>query len=351
MRPRWYNILMNSLEAITSTHWNGLIDRRQGHLLQSWNWGELKSHFGWFPQRIEANGAAAQILFRRLPLGFTVAYVPKGPLVDWTNGEQCHSLLAAIHAAARKQRAVFLKVEPDVWIDAESTHLSQAVQAIFQQANFIPADTIQPHSSILVDISPGEDAILAAMKQKTRYNIRLAGRKGVTVRRGQSKDTATFYELAQTTAVREGFGVHAADYYRLAYDYFGPDCCGLFIAELEGEALAALMAFRQSNTAYYFYGASSNRHRNLMAPYLIQWEAMRWAKAQGCTQYDLWGIPNADLDTLESTFMKRQDGLWGVYRFKRGFGGRMVQSVGAFDFVYRPLLYRVYQLRRSHFAS
>ncbi|MCB0193511.1 MAG: peptidoglycan bridge formation glycyltransferase FemA/FemB family protein [Anaerolineae bacterium] len=342
---------MKNLLTTTPAHWDERLAAGQGHLLQSWNWGEFKRHFDWTPQRIQIDDAAAQILFRQLPLGLSIAYIPKGPLVDWANPDQCQRLFSAIHTAAKKQRAVFLKIEPDVWCDDASADEAQAVQTILRQANFTPADTIQPQSTILIDISGDEKSILAAMKQKTRYNIRLAGRKGVTIRYGQAEDIATFHSLAQTTASRDGFGVHAPDYYRLAYAYFAPDRCALLIAEFEGEPLAALMVFRYHEMAYYFYGASSNSHRNLMAPYLIQWEAMRWAKEHGCTRYDLWGIPNVDPDTLESEFTERHDGLWGVYRFKRGFGGQIVQSVGAYDFVYNPLLYKIYQFRRGSTAE
>ena len=118
------------------------------------------------------------------------------------------------------------------------------------------------------------------------------------------------------------------------------------MAEFEGEPIAGLMVFRRGEKAYYFYGASSNQHRNLMATYLIQWEAIRWAKGQGCTSYDLWGIPEADPATLEAEFQQRQDGLWGVYRFKRGFGGQVIQTIGAYDYGYNRLLYRLYSLHR-----
>ena len=107
------------------------------------------------------------------------------------------------------------------------------------------------------------------------------------------------------------------------------------------------MAFRHEQDAYYFYGASSDQHRNLMPSYLTQWAAICWAKNQGCIRYDLWGIPDADLATLEAEFQQRRDGLWGVYRFKRGFGGQVVQSIGAYDYVYNPLLYQLYNLRRK----
>lgn len=338
---------MNMLLTTTAPQWAAQLADRQGHLLQSWPWGEFKSHFGWTPYRIQVDGAAAQVLFRRLPLGFTVAYIPKGPLLDWTDLPRCQQLFSAIHNAAKKQRAVFLKVEPNVWCDNDQTQMAQATQSYLHQAQFSPADTIQPQSSILIDISGDEAAVLAAMKQKTRYNIRLAERKGVIVRQGQADDLPAYYQLSQLTADRDGFGVHGSDYYRLAYEYFAPDHCALFIAEFEDQPLAALMVFRQGTTAYYLYGASSNSHRNLMAPYLVQWAAIRWAKAQGCTDYDLWGIPNADPAALEAEFANRQDGLWGVYRFKRGFGGQIYRSIGAYDYVYNPLLYKMYQLRRG----
>jgi lipid II:glycine glycyltransferase (peptidoglycan interpeptide bridge formation enzyme) len=185
------------------------------------------------------------------------------------------------------------------------------------------------------------------MKQKTRYNIRLAEKKGVTVRQGSAAQVAIFHQLALITATRDSFGVHSFDYYQAAYTLFAPDRCALLMAEFEGQPLAALMVFRQAQKAYYFYGASSNEYRNLMAPYLLQWAAIRWAKNQGCTHYDLWGIPDADPASLEAEFERRNDGLWGVYRFKRGFGGQWLQSVGAYDYVYNPLLYQIYRLRRK----
>ena len=319
---------------------------RHGHLLQSWAWGELKSHFGWIPERVQVDGAAVQILFRRLPLGKTIAYIPKGPPVDWNSAEQCHALFTAIHAAAKKRRAIFLKVEPDV-VCQPDTPQATAAGHILSQCGFTPADTIQPQNSVVVDIRADDDSILAAMKQKTRYNIRLAQRKGVTTRQGSEADLPVFYDLSSQTAARDGFGIHSEHYYENAYRLFAPHHCALLLAEFEGEPLAGLMAFCFGQTAYYFYGASSNTHRNLMATYLIQWAAIQWAKNQGCTTYDLWGIPTADVGTLEAEFSNRNDGLWRVYRFKRGFGGHVVKSIGAYDYVYHLPLYRLYQLLRS----
>jgi len=122
----------------------------------------------------------------------------------------------------------------------------------------------------------------------------------------------------------------------------------LLVAEYQGEPLAALMVFARGRRAWYFYGASTGKHRNKMPTYLLQWEAIRWAKARGCTEYDLWGVPDADGETLEAQFTQRRDGLWGVYRFKRGFGG-VLRRAPVWDRVYRPLLYHAYlaYLRRK----
>jgi lipid II:glycine glycyltransferase (peptidoglycan interpeptide bridge formation enzyme) len=355
-----YNGLMMN-RSPTQTAWSQLLAEHNGHLLQSWAWGEFKQQFGWSTERLQVGQAAAQILFRKLPLGFTLAYIPKGPMVDWHNPAEWRSLLEAAHTLARQKRAVFLKIEPDVWLpegqevaSENSPHpqpLSRGERGVevrqLTEAGFTPADPSQPQTSVLVDLSGDEDTILAAMKQKTRYNIRLAERKGVTVRQGDEADIETFYALSQLTAARDGFGVHRLAYYRTVFTLFGPEQCALLLTEFEGEALAGLMVFRQGREACYFYGASSNSQRNLMPTYLLQWAAMRWAKQQGCTRYDLWGIPHAPAETLEAEFDRRTDGLWGVYRFKRGFGGSIVHSPGAFDFVYNPLLYRLYRLRRG----
>jgi lipid II:glycine glycyltransferase (peptidoglycan interpeptide bridge formation enzyme) len=332
----------------TPTQWDNLITTHHGHLLQTWAWGELKDRFGWTPRRIQVDNTAAQILFRRLPLGLTIAYIPKGPVVDWTNVLQCRTLFQAIHTEAKKQRAIFLKVEPDIWKADFNLHASNFSAAInfLTLSGFIPAETIQPRTSSIVDIGEAEDAILAAMKQKTRYNIRLAAKKGVVVRQGNAAGVEIFHTLSLTTSERDNFGVHSLDYYQSAYNLFAPDHCALFIAEFKGEPLAALMVFCQAQDAYYFFGASSNQHRNLMPSYLAQWSAIQWAKARGCTRYDLWGVPDANPDTLEAEFKHRHDGLWGVYRFKRGFGGQVMQSIGAYDYVYNPLFFQLYKLRR-----
>jgi peptidoglycan pentaglycine glycine transferase (the first glycine) len=167
------------------------------------------------------------------------------------------------------------------------------------------------------------------------------------VRQGTAADLPLFNQMMQVTGRRDGFGVHAPAYYRDAYEFFAPDHVALFIAEYEGRSLAAVMVFALGETAAYFYGASSDEERQRMPAYAVQWAAMQWAKARGCATYDLWGIPDAPEAELEANFIGRQDGLWGVYRFKRGFGGAVQRTVGAADRVYNPLTYRLYHWWRS----
>ena len=314
------------------------------HILQTSPWATLKAQFGWQGQRVGlAEGdelvAGAQVLYRRLParLG-CLAYVPRGPLIDWTDQSQVQGLLAALDAAARQRSCIALMVEPDL---PDAPHHRERLKA----AGFRPAPlTIQPARTIVVDIGPEEDQILRAMKSKTRYNTRLAARKGVTVREATEGDLPTFNTLMTTTGERDAFGVHAPDYYEAAFRLFAPrGWARLLIAEVAQEPVAALMVFALASRAWYFYGASANAHREKMPTYLLQWEAIRWAKSRGCTTYDLWGVPDADEEQLEAEFTRRQDGLWGVYRFKRGFGGRLLRAVGAWDRVYAPLRYWLYR--------
>jgi peptidoglycan pentaglycine glycine transferase (the first glycine) len=311
--------------------WEAFVGARHpdAHLLQTAAWARLKSAFGWQAETVQSEDSGALVLFRSLPFGFSVGYLPRGPLPPTTGA--LSALLPDLDALCRARRSAFLKVEPDV---ADGSSAADELRRI----GFRPSpDTIQPPRTILVDIRGSEEDILARMKPKTRYNIRLAQKHGVNASR--SEDLDAFARLMDATGLRDSFSIHSREYYRAAFAEFSPHRnVALLLAFYQGEPAAGLMAFAQGKRAWYLYGASSDRHREVMAPHLLQWEAVRWARERGCTEYDLWGIPDADPETLENQFTKRQDGLWGVYRFKRGFGGRIWRSVGAWDRVYiRPL--------------
>ncbi len=303
----------------------------QAHLLQAEAWGTLKASFGWAAARLQESDCGAQVLFRRLAPGLTLAYVPKGPLGAWLP-----KLLPALEDLCRKKGAFALKVEPD---GEDDRQLSENLRV----HRFVPSPhEIQPRRTMIVDLTVPEDEILARMHPKTRYNIRLATRKGVTVRPWE--DAAAFGEMVQRTAKRGGFGAHLPAYYERAYELFYPlGECELLLAEYAGNPLAAIMVFARGDRSWYLYGASSSIERNRMPTYLLQWEGLRWARNRGCKSYDLWGVPDEELEALESQFDARVDGLWGVYRFKRGFGGRLVRSIGAWDRPYNRLAYLAYR--------
>ena len=314
----------------------------QAHVLQTPQWGRFKSLHGWYAVRIKSRNAGAQVLFRRLPLNLTIAYIPKGPV-----GEDWPELLDEAEKISRREKAIALYVEPDCW-EEDADGLMRSIPG------FSPAGmSIQPHRTITISLKGREEEWLARMKQKTRYNIRLAEKKGVVV--SKSDDIEVFNRLMKETGARDEFGIHPASYYRSVYDIFHPTgACELFLAAYENQSLAAIMVFKRGNRAWYFYGASNDRERNRMPTYLLQWEAMRWAAGSGCTEYDLWGVPDAEQDILEEQFMSRSDGLWGVYRFKRGFGGDLKRSAGVFVKILRPGLYRAYlaamKIRKSGLA-
>ena len=313
------------MPIVSLSEWNQfLAEHPNAHLLQTGEWGELKSAFGWKPVRIISRNLGVQILFRKLPLGFTIGYIPKANIDN--------ALLPEIDSVCKTNRAIFLKLEPDSWEEQFSVQHSSFI---------ISQHNIQPPRTIIVNLKNSEEEILARMKQKTRYNIRLAEKKGVAVRPWD--DLESFHKMMLVTGGRDGFGVHSLEYYQCAYELLHPKEMGeILVAEYEGKPLAALFVARNGNRAYYLYGASTDEERNRMPTYLLQWEAMKWARARGCEEYDLWGVPDEEETTLEANFESRHEGLWGVYRFKRGFGGELKRAAQAMDRVYNPLLYWAY---------
>ncbi len=316
------------------------------HVLQSWEWGEVKAQTGWRAERIvvQTSGAAAafQFLWREpipyLPL--RVAYIPKGPALDWSDVECVDATLSAIEEYTRSKKCAFVKIDPNVREDATAGRLT--LHALQRRGWRFSAEQIQFKNTAFTDLRIGEDALLAAMKSKWRYNIRLAQKRGVRVRCGEEKELDAFYALYAETARRDGFLIRPAAYYRTAWRAFlaaqrepgNPAGGALLLAEHpdDAEPVAGLFLLRYGATAWYFYGASSDRHRRDMPNYLLQWEAMRWAIAQGCTLYDWWGAPTEPDDPA--------DPLQGVWQFKQGFGAEFQPHIGAWDYVISPLGYR-----------
>jgi lipid II:glycine glycyltransferase (peptidoglycan interpeptide bridge formation enzyme) len=317
--------------------WDEPLTAAGGHLLQSWRWGAFKALHGWEVERVrvetDAGVAQAQVLFRhRGPVG--LGYLPRGPAFTADDPALAERLFAEVDRVAQRRGAINLIVEPDRPLPFVGR---------YRDAGFVRGgEHIQPGRTVKVPLLEDE-ALLNQMHQKTRYNVRLAKRRGVVAVRVQPDEAAvsTFYNLLGDTAGRNEFGIHDRRYYDDFLRLFGEDAV-LLLALIDNEPVAGVIAARFGDEAVYMYGGSSTVHRAHGAGFYLQFEAMRWAREQGCARYDLWGIPMRDPastgdggDRVAGT--KGSD--WrGLYEFKVRFGGEIVSYPPALERRYRPVL-------------
>jgi peptidoglycan pentaglycine glycine transferase (the first glycine) len=348
--------------------WNELIASLPlPHLLQTWEWSQVKARYGWEPlsfvwgDQESRSGkkplAAAMVLKRSLPVGglskkMCVLYIPKGPNLDWKDVPLRQCVLRDLQAFAKHEGAIFIKLDPDVQLgtgvpgtpDTVELNAGQAARTELVERGWnFSQDQIQFRNTVLIDLSQSEDELLARMKQKTRYNVRLAQKKGVSVRLGTADDLPMLYRMYAETSVRDGFLIREEGYYQTVWQLFGnmpmeshsntTPFHEALIAEVAGKPVAAVSMFYFAGQAIYLFGMSRDDHRDKMPNYLLQWEAMRRAKALGCKSYNLWGAPNN---------FNESDELWGVFRFKEGLGGTVSRTLGAWDFTPNPILYKMY---------
>ncbi len=361
---------------MNSAHlWNDLVRTLPNpHFLQTYEWGQVKAKYGWQPLyavwtkdgafRASAappapatNSQAAclilkkQILKRGFAARLSILYAPKGPLLDWNDVPLRKRTLDDLQTFAKQQGAIFLKIDPDVVLargvpGAEDEIIQENGQTIKAELGgrgwIYSREQIQFRNTVLLDLSAAEEEALSRMKPKTRYNIRLAERKGVSVREGTLNDLPILYKMYAETSVRDGFVIRDENYYMTVWRLFMQNpssTCGFqpsavpLIAEVENEPVAAVFVFMFAGRAYYVYGMSRSLHREKMPTYLLQWEAMKRAKAKGCSHYDLWGAPEV---------FDESDSMWGVYRFKEGLGGETLRTLGAYDFAPNKLWYNLY---------
>ncbi len=344
---------MLTVQTITDRdQWNSALSTLPyAHVLQSWEWGEFKRvTTGWQPMRLAflrdgKVAAMASVGIRSIgPL--KVMYISKGPALEYSDSVLVAEVFAYLQRLARRRMAIWLKLDPDVIAatgipegdsdnpDAPNPTGQAVLQSLKARGWRFSADQVQFRNTITVDLSPSEDQLLAAMSQNTRRKVRTAEKKGVTVRAGTLADLPTLYDLYRMTGERDHFLTRPPEYYKLAWQAFME--AGLahpLIAEADGKAIAHVILFHFGKTCWYIYGASSNEERDRMPNYLLQWEAIRWAKAQGCATYDMWGAPNE---------FNESDSMWGVYEFKRGFRGTVTRYIGAWDYAPFVLLYLTY---------
>lgn len=355
---------------MTGNIWNEIISKLPDpHFLQTYEWGQVKAKYGWVPyyavwtedgkwkvkneltslSTFRSPIVAASLILKRTAFRrFSIFYAPKGPLMDWTNESLRKRVLDDLQSFAKKQGAIFLKFDPDVVlgrgvpasVDEVTENSGQAVMSDLKRRGWVESsDQIQFRNTVMVDLSASEEDILMRMKQKTRYNVRLAEKKGVTVRVGTQEDLPALYKMYAETSVRDGFVIRDEEYYMTVWKLFmsaaisGQPSAVPLITEVEGEAVAAIFLFMFAGRGYYVYGMSRDKYREKMPTYLLQWVAMKYAKTRGCLTYDLWGAPDV---------FDESDSMWGVYRFKEGLGGDVVRTLGAYDFAPSKFWYSMY---------
>lgn len=376
--------------------WDDIISTLpEAHVLQTIEWAHLKSHFGWSanPKIWYHNNdiaAAAVILKReiRLPLiGKTLKllYVPKGPLIrDWNDVNLVRDVIEDLKQFGRNHNALLIKIDADVEIgrgefDDELWRLDlhrkandylqkldlnqtgyRVIDYLYKNGWVFSREQIQFRNTVISDLNADEDTLLRNMKQKTRYNIRLAEKKGIIIREGGKQDFPALYNLYAETAKRDGFIIRDYLYYETAWSIFleglennealqkqphNPNYWRtvrenrpkalILIAEYDQQPIAGIILFIFQKKAWFIYGMSSSQHRDKMPNYLLHWKAIQILRKIGVKTYDWWGAPDRFIET---------DPMYGVYRFKMGFGGNVIRRIGAWDYPLQPTHYALYQV-------
>jgi lipid II:glycine glycyltransferase (peptidoglycan interpeptide bridge formation enzyme) len=321
-------------QILDATKWDeALCSLPSAHVLQSWAWGEFKSRWGWTAERwlygdeVSQPRAAIQLLRRGIPkLPMCVLYAPKGPTVADRDGYIAS--LEFLDRRARQQRAIWLKIDGDALNDLDWMRSQLGARGwVYSKSQ------VQFRNTLLTDLRHDDETLFARMKPKWRYNIRLAEKRGVSVRvitTFDKDDANVLYDLYSETGKRDGFIIRTREYY---IDAWNTMRAVAFIAQRDGEPLGAIIVFTFADRAYYFYGMSRSHGREHMPNHLLQWRAMTWARDRGCSTYDWWGAPE---------LLDESDSMFGVYRFKEGFGAQFAQGIGAWDFAPSRLTHRVY---------
>ena len=296
------------------------------HVIQSWQWGDFRKKMGLDLVRLghfEGNKliSAYQLTFHPVPFfKYTVGYLPKGPMPD-------EKMVEALKTLGERKNAAFIKIEPNVLkiengkLKMENLGLVPSKKSLFTKYNF------------LIDLTKTEDQLLAAMHPKTRYNINIAQKKGVTVYDSTSdEDFEIYLKLYFETTKRQKYFGHTSTYHKLVWQtLMQAKMARLLIAKYQGKPLVAWMLLNFGQTIYYPYGGSSKEHKEVMASNLIAWEAIRLGKKNGFKIFDMWGALAPDA--------KESDPWYGFHRFKAGYGPIHIEYVGTYDLILKPSLY------------
>ena len=277
------------------------------------------------------------------PFKALIGYIPKGPLLNWTDLDCREETIDSIQETAKEKHYIYIKIDPDVVLGSGIPGTDQERQEktgidvcenLSKRGWRYSNDQIQFKNTVVLDLSQSEDEIMSRMKQKNRYNIRLAERKGITIDDADPEDFSLLYKMYAATSIRDNFVIRSEQYYQRVWKIFLEHNMAKFlVAYFDHKPIAALFLVYFGQTAWYFYGMSLSEYREKMPNHLLQWHAILEAKKQNCLRYDLWGAP----DIFDAS-----DPMWGVYRFKEGFNGNVIRTIGAWDYPVYPQLYTFY---------
>jgi lipid II:glycine glycyltransferase (peptidoglycan interpeptide bridge formation enzyme) len=317
-----------------------MIQQPGQNILQSWEWGALKKRYGWRPLRLQLMRddvpvAGAQVLLKQSPLG-SFAYLPRGPLVTPGN-DLLVPFLSELDATLAQLGCMAAKIE----LPIESSEISERD---LTSAGWVRGDDVQPRSTLIVDLTADVPTLQSRLSSSTRHNIRVASLRGARVREGDRQDLPSLIRMLTAPNHRARFPIHDGEYFTALWDQLAPaGGARLFVVEHEGQVIAATLVVLSGDRGYYLYGGFSYASRHLKLNDLMQWSIMLHLKEMGYAAYDLWGIPDEVGRTFKreghpmATSTGEPGHLWGVYHFKRGFGGNVFRFAGAFDRIYRPM--------------
>ena len=312
---------------------------------QSLDWAKVKQ--SWKREVIlaeDTNGkinGSLMVLVRKIPFFGNIMYSARGPVCDIHNIEVLRQITEGAKELAKKYNAIVLRIEPDIKsddVDFRNIMLELGYSIKDDAKNF--RDEIQPRYVFRLDTkNKTEDEIFKNFHQKTRYNVRLATKKGVTVKEGTREDLKDFHKIMVTTGIRDGFITRPLEYFEKMYDCLGPEHMKILMAYYDGKPISGVIPIMYGNKTWYLYGASSNEHRNLMPNYLLQWEMIKIAISRKSDIYDLRGVPGIADDSN------------GLYRFKKGFGAEYTEFIGEVYIPFKPLTYKAYKFSEKMFRS
>jgi lipid II:glycine glycyltransferase (peptidoglycan interpeptide bridge formation enzyme) len=326
-------MLLRPIRPEEKTAYNQAVD----HPLQSWEWGEFRAQtdvkverLGLFDQGELKRGI--QVTFHPIPLiGKTAGYFPKGYMPD-------QEQLAALEQLGKQHNALFIKMEPNIAqaLDTPSGH--GQVAKYLMENGAVAGRPLFTKYTFQLDLTPSEDKLFANLDSKTRYNVNLAYKKGVTIVEDTSAEGMEIYlDILQETTQRQGFYAHTPDYFRTMWQTIGQSgLLKIFHAVYQDTIITSWIMFEFNGVLYYPYGASRSIHRNVMANNLMMWEMIRYGQTKGLKMFDMWGSLGPEADP--------KDSWYGFHKFKRGYGGQLVEFVGTYDIVMEPTVYKVFRV-------